>query len=97
TAFQAFGLARDLADQLGASVEAVVIGADGDDLAAAAAGRGAARTWAVTHPAVADYAPEAWGDALAQVARATGAGAVVTVGTDRGNEVLAHVAAVEDL
>ena len=38
TAFQAFGLARGVADQLGgASVEAVVIGADGDDLAAAAA------------------------------------------------------------
>ena len=35
--------------------------------------RGAARTWAVTHPAVADYAPEAWGDALAQVAGAAGA------------------------
>ena len=98
TAFQALGLARGLADQLGgASVEAVVIGADGDDLAAAAAARGAARTWAVSHPAVADYAPEAWGDALPQVASAAGAGAVVATGTDRGNEVLAHVAAVEDL
>lgn len=98
TAFQALGLARDVADQLGgASVEAVVIGAEGDDLAAAAATRGAARTWAVAHPAVADYAPEAWGDALAQVARAAGAEVVVAVGTDRGNEVLAHVAAVEDL
>ena len=42
TAFQALGLARDLADQLGgASVEAVVIGAEGDDLAAAATRRGA--------------------------------------------------------
>ena len=98
TAFQALGLARDVAAQLGgASVEAVVIGAERDDLAAAAAGRGAARTWAVAHPAVADYAPEAWGDALAQVARAAGAVAVVAVGTDRGNEVLAHVGAVEDL
>jgi electron transfer flavoprotein alpha subunit len=98
TAFQALGLARDLADQLGGtSVEGVVIGAEGDDLAAASSGRGAARTWVVTHPAVADYAPEAWGDALSQVARAAGAAAVVAVGTDRGNEVLAHVAAVEDL
>jgi electron transfer flavoprotein alpha subunit len=98
TAFQALGLARDLAEQLGgASVEAVVIGADGDRLAAAATSRGVARTWLVNHPAVTDYAPEAWGDALAQVARAAGASAVVAVGTDRGNEVLAHVAAVDDL
>jgi electron transfer flavoprotein alpha subunit len=94
TAAQAFGLARDLAGQMdGAPIEAVVIGADAD----LAEPFGVSRTWAVTHPAVADYAPEAWGDALAQVARAAGAGVVVAVGTDRGNEVLAHVAAVGDL
>ena len=49
------------------------------------------------HAALADYGPEAWGDAMAQLARAVGAAAVVATGTDRGNEVLAHVAAIEDL
>jgi electron transfer flavoprotein alpha subunit len=94
TAFQAFGLAHDLAGQLGeVSVDAVVIGAD----AGLAQSSGAARTWAVSHPALTDYAPEAWGDALAQLVGATDASAVVAVGTDRGNEVLAHVAAVLDL
>jgi len=94
TALQAFGLARELSGQLGgAPVEAVVIGAD----AGLADRSGAGRTWSVAHPALTDYAPEAWGDALAQVAHAAGAEVVVAVGTDRGNEVLAHLAAVEDL
>jgi electron transfer flavoprotein alpha subunit len=98
TAWQAFGLARVLSGQLDdAPIEAVIIGDEGDDLSRAAAERGATRTSLVRHPALADYAPEAWGDALAEVARAAGASALVAVGTDRGNEVLAHVAATLDL
>jgi electron transfer flavoprotein alpha subunit len=42
------------------------------------------------------YAPAACGEALAQVAQERGAGAVVGPGTDRGNEVLAHAAAILD-
>jgi electron transfer flavoprotein alpha subunit len=40
------------------------------------------------------YAPAGWGRALAEAAQ--GAGAVVAAGSDRGNEVLAHVAALLD-
>jgi len=43
-----------------------------------------------------DYAPEAWGDALRQLAAEVNAAAVVASGTDRGNEVLAHLAAIAD-
>lgn len=43
------------------------------------------------------YAPTAWGQALAAAARERSASAVVAPGTDRGNEVLAHVAAELDL
>jgi electron transfer flavoprotein alpha subunit len=42
------------------------------------------------------YAPPAWGRALAAQARERGSSAVLAPGTDRGNEVLAHVAAVLD-
>jgi electron transfer flavoprotein alpha subunit len=41
------------------------------------------------------YAPSAWAAAI--VARANGASAIVGPGSDRGNEVLAHVAAQLDL
>jgi electron transfer flavoprotein alpha subunit len=42
------------------------------------------------------YAPAAWGRALADTASQRGASAVVAPGTERGNEVLAHVAAILD-
>jgi electron transfer flavoprotein alpha subunit len=98
TAFQAIAFARAItADRPGAAVEAVLIGADAEPLAADCAAHGAARTHLVTHPVLTDYAPEAWGDALAQLVTAEQPAAVVATGTDRGNEVLAHVAAIAGL
>lgn len=51
----------------------------------------------VAHESLIDYAPAAWGAALAQLARERGDRAVVAAGSDRGNEVLAHMAARADL
>jgi electron transfer flavoprotein alpha subunit len=42
------------------------------------------------------YAPAAWAQTLVEAAQARSAGAVVAPGTDRGSEVLAHVAAKLD-
>ena len=50
----------------------------------------------VTFDAAEAYAPAAWAQTLVEVAQQRGAGAVVAPGTDRGNEVLAHVAAKLD-
>jgi electron transfer flavoprotein alpha subunit len=43
------------------------------------------------------YAPAAWGQALAAAARERTPSSMIAPGTDRGNEVLAHVAAELDL
>jgi electron transfer flavoprotein alpha subunit len=43
------------------------------------------------------YAPQAWARVLAGLADETGASAVLAAGTDRGNEVLAHLGAVTGL
>ena len=43
------------------------------------------------------YAPQAWGRALAGLAAELNAAAVVAAGTDRGSEVLAHLAAITGL
>jgi electron transfer flavoprotein alpha subunit len=48
---------------------------------------------AATVVAIDGYAPTAWAAAFEQVARSTGATLVVGPGTDRGTEVMAHVAA----
>ena len=44
-----------------------------------------------------DYAPAAWGQTLADQLAARAPQAVVAAGTERGNEVLAHAAAILDL
>ena len=43
------------------------------------------------------YAPAAWGATLAETIQTRSPSAVVAPGTDRGNELLAHVAAILDL
>jgi electron transfer flavoprotein alpha subunit len=52
----------------------------------------------VVEPAALDgYAPQAWARVLAGLAEETGATAVLAAGTDRGNEVLAHLGAITGL
>ena len=44
-----------------------------------------------------DYAPEAWADAIVDLIDTSGASAALASGTERMNEVMAHVAARMDL
>ncbi len=71
----------------------MVIG-DYQQLAPKLAEYGAETVHVVTHELVVDYGPEAWASALVQVMTITAADVVVGPGTDRGNEVLAHVGAL---
>jgi len=57
------------------------------------AAHGAATVHQVHHELLADYGPEAWGEAVAQAALALSATVVLACGTDRGNEVMAQAAA----
>ena len=61
------------------------------------AAHGAAAVHQVHHDLLADYGPEAWGEAVAQAVRALQPSAVLACGTDRGNEVMAQAAARLDL
>lgn len=92
--FEAFAAARPLAAELGVELHALSLGTDAS---AEAAAHGAVVTHVVSHELLADYGPEAWGDALAQVVGALSPTAVVATGTDRGSEVLAQCAARLDL
>ena len=74
-------------------VEAVLVGQEAAALAADLAGYGVGRVHHVTHEVLSDYAPEAWGESVAQLVAALAPDAVVAAGTDRGNEVMAHAAA----
>jgi len=58
---------------------------------------GVTRHVEVHHPMLSDYAPEAIAEALAQLIGAESPSAVLASGTERGNEVMAHVATLLDL
>jgi electron transfer flavoprotein alpha subunit len=66
-------------------VEAVSVGASG------------AGGWQIEHPLLTDYAPAAIAESLAQLVGAELPAAVIAAGTERGNEVMAHLAALLDL
>jgi electron transfer flavoprotein alpha subunit len=93
---EALTFARSLSVRMGAEVHAVAIGESADSLVSELAANGADVIHQVHHPILVDYGPEAWGESVAQVALAEGASLVLACGTDRGNEVLAHVAALTD-
>lgn len=78
-------------------VEAITIGAAADAMVATLAAHGAAVVHQVHHDLLTDYGPETWGEAVAQAIGSLHPAAVLATGTDRGNEVLAQVAARLDL
>ena len=91
---RALTLARTLGDT---SVLTVVFTESASVPAAALAGYGASDVYVIEPGALDGYAPQAWARALAGLAAETGATAVLAAGTDRGNEVLAHLGAITGL
>jgi electron transfer flavoprotein alpha subunit len=88
---QALSLARELGDPL----EAALIG---DPSAAAELGPyGVATVHVADDERLSAYAPAAWAACLDQLIDRTSPTAVVAAGTNRGNEVLSHLAARRDL
>jgi len=90
---EALTLGRALAEAAGSPLEAVAWGPGAAGLAAPLGGVGVTALHVVEHPGLTDHAPEALGMALAQLVERDRPAAVVGTASDRGAEVLAHVAA----
>ncbi len=58
---------------------------------------GVEKAWQIEHPMLSDYAPEAIAESLAQLVGQGMPSAVIAAGTERNNEVMAHLAALLDL
>jgi electron transfer flavoprotein alpha subunit len=91
---RALTLARTLG---GPSVRSVVFGDSANVPAAALADYGVTDVYVIEPGTLEGYAPQAWARVLADLATETGATAVLAAGTDRGNEVLAHLGAITGL
>ena len=94
---EALTLGRSLAGQMGAPLHAALIGADDADLVAEAGAFGAEAVYTVVSDVLADFGPEAWGEAAAELIRRLEPAAVLAGGSERGNEIMAQIAARLDL
>ncbi|MEO8163295.1 MAG: electron transfer flavoprotein subunit alpha/FixB family protein [Ilumatobacteraceae bacterium] len=88
---------RNLATELGIALEVLTIGAQADSLSSTLSAYGASVIRQVHHEILVDYGPDAWGEVLAQVVRATAPQFVIGCGSERGHEVIAQAAARLDL
>jgi len=90
--WEALAAGRALGD-----VEALTIGDNADGLVDQIGAYGAATVHQVHGDLLGDYGPELWGDVVAKAITALQPSTVLATGTDRGNEVMAHAAAILDL
>jgi electron transfer flavoprotein alpha subunit len=90
---QMLTLARRLARDLDGRLEAVLIGEVARPVADGLAAYGASLVHLAQHDGLDDYAPQAWAESVAQLVAATSPHMVMAAGTERGHEVMAHLAA----
>jgi electron transfer flavoprotein alpha subunit len=94
---QMLTFSRGLAGREDGEVVALLIGENKAATAAALGRYGVSRVVRVENDAIDDYAPAAWARAMAQVVSERKPQVVLAAGTDRGNEVMAHLAAMTSL
>jgi electron transfer flavoprotein alpha subunit len=92
-------LARKLAGAIGVPLEALVVAdaAAGRAASGSLAGSGVTTALVVDHPGLTLDHPDGWAASVAQVVETRRPEAVVGIGTERGNDLLARVAARLDL
>ena len=88
--------ARALAEKTNTRFAAVIIGEYVLSMVETLQKAGVKNVYYVKHGRLDDYAPDAWAESVVQLIQKTNPEAVLAVGTDRGNEVMARVAAKTD-
>ena len=92
---QAIALARDIAG--GAPLHALLAGPGAEDAAAGLGAHGVATAHIADHEALSTHAPVALARCIGELIERLSPAVVAGAGSDRGNEVLAHAAALGDL
>jgi electron transfer flavoprotein alpha subunit len=86
-------MAARLARAMGGPLEAVAIGREGAAAAGVLSSYGVSALHVTGDPRLEDYAPAAWAHAIAELADQVNPELVIGTASDRGGEVMAHVAA----
>lgn len=84
--------ARKLGD-----VEAVIVGEKGRSIAQDLGTYGVKNVHLILHKELDDYAPQAWGKSIATLVGTLNPNVILAAGSDRGNELMAHMGALMNL
>ncbi len=90
---EALALGASLASTAGGDLEAVLIGPAAESAAGTLGALGVRTAHVVSDERLATYAPAAWAAAIVELIDARPPAALLAGGSDRGNELVAHVAA----
>lgn len=85
-------MARRLAQVTEAPLNAVAIGASGRSASGILSSYGVSSLHVAENPQFDDYAPAAWAQALAEIVEETAPASLIGTASDRGSEVMAHLA-----
>ena len=91
--FEALTLAQRLAEKTNAPLHALAIGDAPTDSLERLGAFGVHTLHLAQHHALAEYAPDAYAASIVELARSHNAHAILAAGSERGNEILARVAA----
>jgi len=94
---RALSFARSLADSSGARLAATLVGEIPDTAKDVLASFGVHEAYALAPQHLDPYGPLAWARSLLQLLESCGANALLSAGSDRGNEVLAYAGALTGL
>ena len=89
--------ARAVATSAGADLHVALMGEKADPITGEIVSFGATAVHQVHHDILADYGPDAWAASASQLADSLAATAVSATGTERGNEIMAHIGAMSGL
>jgi electron transfer flavoprotein alpha subunit len=96
TGLEMLTAAHQLATALGSTLEAAAFGSGVDSLNDILGAYGVSKCHHVEAPGLVNFAPEAWAQVLVDLTAQQAPAAVLAAGSDRGAELLAHVAARTD-
>jgi electron transfer flavoprotein alpha subunit len=97
SSLRVLAFARGLAESSGGGLAVALVGPAAGTPAGELGEQGVADAYVIDSPEFTAYAPVAWARALSGLAADTSATAVIVAGSDRGSELMAHLAAITGL
>jgi electron transfer flavoprotein alpha subunit len=93
SSLELLAMGRELAQELGTGMDAVMLGEDAAGAVQGLAGQDLSKVHLIEHERLHAYAAAAWAESVLQLLGELEPDALIAAGSERGNELMAHIAA----